>query len=127
MRWYHRVWPQTRHHLFKGSAFVVTIILFVAAFVFAPELVTLGLDWNHELVKDLSAGVKKWDPIWGNRFELFLRFFNLDRILLFSEAVFAVKLIMLACGAIFRSCVQKTAAAVEKRRYRHRSRTERID
>jgi hypothetical protein len=119
MRWHQHLWQQGRHHLFKGSAFIVTVILFVAAFVFAPDLMTKGLDANHELVKEISNVVKAWDPVWGSRFELFLRFFNLDRILLFAEAVAVVKLIMqmisLVCSTIFRVCTQKVLTKTRKR------------
>ena len=113
MRWHQRLWQQGRHHLFKGSAFVVTACLFVLVFIFKPKWINQGLDLNLDLVKMIGRMIDVRAPWWGDAFEAFSRFFNLERILLFSEAVAVVKLIMLAVGGTFRSVHQSV--------FRHRT------
>ena len=107
MRWHQHLWHQGRHHLFKGSAFVTTAVIFVLIFVFKPKLINQGLDFNLDFVKAVGKMIEHRAPWWGDSFEAFARFFNLERILLFSEAVAVVKLIMLAVGGIFRRCHQR--------------------
>ena len=115
MRWRENLWKQGRHHLFKGSAFVVTACLSVIVFIFYPKWINSGLDMNLGLVKWVGKSLDVYAQNWGDRFETFTRFFNLERILLFSEAVAVVKLIMLAFGAFFRGSV-----AIAKKVYRSR-------
>lgn len=102
MRWHQHLWNQGRHHLFKGSAFVTTAIIFVLAFVFWPKLVIMGLDANLALLKAVGKIIETQASRWGDSFEAATRFINLERILLFSEAVAVVKLVMLAVGSCFR-------------------------
>jgi hypothetical protein len=102
MRWHRRVWEQSRHHLFKGSAFAVTAGLFVLVFIFEPKWLNDGLDRNLDLVRAVRSVVETFASGWGYRFETFSRFINFERILLFSEAVAVVKLIMLGLGGTFR-------------------------
>lgn len=113
MRWYHSALHGGRHHLFKGSAFVVTAIVFVLTFVLAPKLINRGLDFNLDLVKMVGKFIEARMPKGGDAFEAFSRFFNLERILLFSEAVAVVKLIMLAVGATFRATLEEIAHDME--------------
>ncbi|HTR18978.1 MAG TPA: hypothetical protein VMH91_03330 [Candidatus Paceibacterota bacterium] len=102
MRWHRYMWEQGRHHLFKGGAFTVTAICFVLVFILKPKLLNDGLDLNLGLVKHVGSLIETFAPDWGDRFETFSRFINFERILLFSEAVAAVKLIMLGIGGTFR-------------------------
>ncbi len=106
MRWHQHLWLQGRHHLFKGSAFVVTSCLFVLVFIFQPKWINQGLDVNLGLVRGAAHAIDVRFPWWGDAFEAFSRFFNYERLLLFGEAVAVVKLVMLAVGAMFRKCIQ---------------------
>ena len=96
--------------IFKGSAFIATCIIFVVVFVAKPKLINLGLDDNLSLIKTMASIVEARAPWWGDSFEAFSRFFNLERVLLFTEVVVVVKLLMLAVGRIFRRCHTRVRA-----------------
>lgn len=101
--WYEHLWYQCRHHLFKGSAFVVTSTIFVLVFITWPRLINQGLDLNLATLKWIAKMVELKAPSWGDTFEAFTRFWNFERFMLFGEAVAVVKLVMLALGKTFRS------------------------
>ena len=104
MRWHQHAWQQGRHHLFKGSAFVVTAVLFALVFIIKPKWINMGLDVNLDFLKTIGRLINARATSWGDSFEAFTRFFNFERILLFVEAGAVVKLIMLAFGGTFRGC-----------------------
>jgi|GEM_PF-4525783 len=126
MRWKHR-WREIllglRHHLFKGSAFVNTAVIFGLVAVFKPKWLTYGFDVALDGIKWVGSVINLVAPEWGDSFEAGLRFINFERIILFGMAVAVVKQIMLAAGWIFRRCCRGLRAGGRRLSRRYRNRT----